>query len=90
MTKQSGSEVTTQPSFNVEVQDSFNVEVYIIPNSNQQQRHLESEINHDSVTVLKYSKYGMKAARRPTDGEMVIDLREQEKEETFYFSPSWW
>jgi len=79
-----------QPGVETMVEASFNVEVYIIPKSKQQQRHLESEINHDSVTVLPASNYGAKAARKPADGEMVIDLREQEKEETFFCSASWW
>ena len=69
---------------------SFNIEVYIIPKSEQQQRYLESEVNHECATVLPASNYHMRAARKPKDGEILIDLREGSKEENYHCNPSWW
>lgn len=79
-----------RPGVRVSTVASSHTQVYILPKSKQQWQQLKEQIDHESVTILDPASFDSHAARKPSDGEMLIDLREDEKEETFHCNPSWW
>lgn len=76
-----------QPGVKTTVSAAVKTQLYIIAPSKEEYERLSEQVNEEHVTVFTPPRNGINISRRPADGEMMIDLREEDTEPGWVTAP---
>ena len=76
-----------QPGVKTTVSASVKTQIYLIAPSRDEYDELCEQADQEHVTVFTPPRNGIHISRRPADGEMMIDLREEDTEPGWVTAP---